>query len=73
MEFFRTEVDENYFIAEYYLKTATNLRKGAWDLSIGQSVGNPNVRNSWETDELFQNHSCVIIGNEEELKSKKQG
>ena len=73
MEFFRTEVDENYFIAEYYLETATNLRKGAWDLSIGQSVGNPNVRNSWETDELFENHSCIIIGNEQELKSKKAG
>lgn len=73
MIFFRNEVSDEYFIAEYYLETLTNLRKGAWDLSIGQSVGNPNVRNSWETDELFENHSCIILGDEEQLRGKKAG
>ena len=41
--------------------------------SIGQSVGNPNVRNSWETDDLFNNHSCIILHDEEELTKTKKG
>ena len=28
-------------------------------MAIGQSVGNPNVRNQWETDELFEQSSCI--------------
>ncbi len=42
-------------------------------MAIGQSVGNPNVRNAWETDELFENHSCIILGDEEELRKEKDG
>ena len=57
MQFFRSSVDEKYFVATYYLEAKTNLREAAWALAIGQSVGNPNVRNAWETDELFENHS----------------
>ena len=73
MEFFRKEVDKKYFIATYYLEAETDLRTAAWALAIGQSVGNPNVRNSWETDELFENHSCLIIEDEKELISRKKG
>ncbi len=54
MMIFRKQVNqEAYFIVTYWLKCKTNLRDAAWDLAIGQSVGNPNVRNSWESDELF--------------------
>jgi ribulose-bisphosphate carboxylase large chain len=71
---FRNEVDaEKYFFVTYNLKSTTNLRDAAWNLSIGQSVGNPNVRNRWESDELFENHSCLVIGDEEELKSVSEG
>ena len=73
MEFFRSSVDDRYFVATYYLEARTNLREASWALAIGQSVGNPNVRNAWETDELFENHSCVIIGDENDLASKKAG
>ena len=56
---FRKNIDkEKYFIVTYELESETNLRDGAWQLAIGQSVGNPNVRNSWETDELFEN--CLL-------------
>jgi ribulose-bisphosphate carboxylase large chain len=74
MKFFRNSVDkEKYFIVEYYLSSKTTLRDAAWALAIGQSVGNPNVRNQWETDELFENHSCVIIGIEKELSATNAG
>ncbi len=71
---FRESVDQNeYFIATYILEGAKSLRDAAWELAIGQSVGNPNVRNQWETDELFEKYSCKVIGNEEALRSIKRG
>ena len=76
MKFFRTidEIDgSKYILCDYYMESKTTLRDAAWALSIGQSVGNPNVRNSWETDELFENHSCLIIEDEERLSSRTEG
>ena len=74
MKIFRDKVEkEKYFIATYYLKSKTSLRDAAWSLAIGQSVGNPNVRNEWETDELFENHSCLILAKEEKLSNQKRG
>jgi ribulose-bisphosphate carboxylase large chain len=76
MNIFRELIDnENYFTVQYYVESSddSNLREVAWNIAIGQSVGNPNVRNKWETEELFENHSCMIVGNEEELKSLKAG
>lgn len=71
---FREKYDvEKYFVVTYNLKSETNLRDGSWNLAIGQSVGNPNVRNQWESDELFENHSCLVIGDEEELKTQQEG
>ena len=64
---------DRYFIVTYNLASKTTLRDAAWALAIGQSVGNPNVRNAWETDELFEKHSCIILGDEEELRSRKEG
>ena len=71
---FTEEFDANrYFVVTYNLASKTTLRDAAWALAIGQSVGNPNVRNAWETDEIFEKHSCIILGNEDELRSKKEG
>jgi ribulose 1,5-bisphosphate carboxylase large subunit-like protein len=71
---FRKSVDtDKYFIVTYDLASETNLRDAAWNLAIGQSVGNPNVRNQWESDELFENNSCMVLGDEEELKSINNG
>jgi ribulose-bisphosphate carboxylase large chain len=76
MNLFVTEKDvnyDNYFVATYQIKSDKNLRDAAWNIAIGQSVGNPNVRNRWETEDLFKNHSCLIIGNENELVKEKIG
>jgi len=64
---------ENYFVVTYKLESDKNLRDAAWNIAIGQSVGNPNVRNRWETEDLFKNHSCLILADETELQNKTFG
>lgn len=64
---------EKYFIVKYFLKGRTNLREAAWNLAIGQSIGNPNNRSVWETEKMFLDHSCFILDDEELLKSKTEG
>lgn len=74
MSLFRTNLDTTeYVVATYDMSCTETLKEAAWALAIGQSVGNPNVRNQWETDELFENHSCKILHTEEELESKQSG
>jgi len=57
-------------IATYFLESKTNLEKASWELAIGQSVGNPNVRNEWETDELFIKYSCKVMHDRNYLQEK---
>ena len=76
MKFFRSkdEINSNdYFFATYEMTSSTNLRDATWNLAIGQSVGNPNVRNEWETESMFENHSCLIVGDENYLKTQTAG
>ena len=74
MLFYNTDIDRaKYFIATYDMTSSANLKDAAWALAIGQSVGNPNVRNQWENDELFENHSCVIVGDKTELETQTKG
>jgi ribulose-bisphosphate carboxylase large chain len=71
---FRNDFDPNkYFIVTYFLKSKTNLKDASWNLAIGQSVGNPNERNQWETDELFHNHSCLVLTDESYLTNTNEG
>jgi ribulose-bisphosphate carboxylase large chain len=60
-----------HVIATYDLESSIDLEKAAYDLSIGQSVGNPNIRNGWETDEMFERHACLVLT--PDLKGKKRG
>lgn len=71
---FNSNIDySKYFIVKYYLKGRTSLRNAAWNLAIGQSIGNPNNRSVWETDKMFQDHSCFILANEKYLNSIDEG
>ena len=63
----------NHFVVEYYLEAKTSLMDAAWNLAVGQSIGNPNNRSNWETEEMYQNHSCFILEDEGYLKSNKNG
>lgn len=63
-EFFRDKKDidlNKYVIATYRLQAKDNAKNASLELAIGQSVGNPSVRNEWETPELFEKHSCLIL------------
>lgn len=76
MKFYRSrdEIDLNkYLIATYKMTSNTSLDDAAWNLAIGQSVGNPSVRNEWETDELFENHSCIILDEKKLLTHRTEG
>lgn len=61
---------DNYYVVSYYLNSSISLEDAAWNIAIGQSVGNPNIRNTWECDELFEHHSCIILHNRDELIGK---
>ena len=65
--------NEKYIFANYDIISSKNLKDAAWNIAVGQSVGNPNVRNQWETEELFKNHSCVIVGDPAELEKQSTG
>lgn len=67
--------NDDYINVSFYVRANSgfNLRDCAWAIAIGQSVGNPNVRNSWESDELFANHACMIWHLEEELSCADKG
>ena len=67
------EIDNKYFIATFDLEGKKSLKNAAWEIATGQSVGNPHMRSVWETDELFENHCCKIIGDETELETQKRG
>jgi ribulose 1,5-bisphosphate carboxylase large subunit-like protein len=66
-------VSDNYFIATYFLESKTSLRDAAWELAIGQSVGNPKVRSEWETEELFKNHSVIVLSDEDSIRGVTSG
>jgi ribulose 1,5-bisphosphate carboxylase large subunit-like protein len=58
---------DEFVLATYVLdgptggNRASEVFEAARQLAIGQSVGNPNVRSIWETDELFEKHSARIV------------
>ena len=69
-----SEIDtEKYFFVTYFIEAKNSLRDAAWNLAIGQSIGNPNNRSVWETDEMFENHSCFILAEEDSLIPIKRG
>jgi ribulose-bisphosphate carboxylase large chain len=71
---FTKDIDyKKYFVVKYFLKGRTSLREAAWNLAIGQSIGNPKNRSIWETDQMFQDHSCFILEDESYLSSVKEG
>jgi ribulose-bisphosphate carboxylase large chain len=73
MKIFVSEVDKTKnVIVTYDLEGSISLKQAAWELAIGQSVGNPHSRSVWETDDLFETYSCKIIGSEEELATLKR-
>lgn len=66
------DIDQKkYFLARYILRSSKSVWDAAYDLAVGQSIGNPNVRNDWETDELINNYSALIVDEGANLKKEK--
>jgi ribulose-bisphosphate carboxylase large chain len=72
MNIFKEKVnEEDYFVVTYFLESDTSVRDASFNLAVGQSIGNPNIRNQWETDELFEKYSCIVLDDESRLKNIK--
>jgi ribulose-bisphosphate carboxylase large chain len=63
----------SFFRVRYYLESTVSLFDAAENVAIGQSVGNPKVRNGWETPELWDRAGCRIEGDQEAMKQVKKG
>lgn len=58
---YRSEVEKDHFIVTFEVKGTKPIRDVAWAIALGQSVGNPEVRNEWESKELFERHCCKVL------------
>ncbi len=61
LDIFVSEKSDRYFWAKYFLFAKTTVRDAAYEIAVGQSIGNPNARNKWETATLVHDHSAVIL------------
>ena len=50
---------KEYFTVTYKLE-GNDLNRAAFALAVGQSVGNPSVRNEYETPELIDQYLSLI-------------
>ena len=62
-----------FFKVRYFLRSTVSLFDAAENVAIGQSVGNPKVRNGWETPELWEKAGCRIEGDTAWMKTVKEG
>jgi ribulose 1,5-bisphosphate carboxylase large subunit-like protein len=70
---FKPEVDHSeHIIATYYLESRDFL-SAAKAIAIGQTIGNPDVRNERETTELMDKHLAKILDIKSDLTSKQKG
>lgn len=53
---------KKYFWATYYIEAKTTLLAAANELAIGQSIGNPNARSKWETENMIEDHCAKVYG-----------
>lgn len=57
----RSELRGDHFIVTYDVKSSVSLKDVAWQIALGQSIGNPNMRSKWETKELIDDFACKIL------------
>lgn len=66
---------EDYIIADYYLESISNLNlyEISKAIALGQSIGNPEIRSVYETEDLFEKSAVKINAEPQDLKKKKKG
>lgn len=52
---------KKYFWAKYWVSAKNDLRTAANEIAIGQSIGNPNKRSLWETDQMIEDYCAKIL------------
>lgn len=52
---------DNYFYVKYQIKSLTTVKDAAYDLAVGQSIGNPSKRSVWETPEMIETFCAKIL------------
>ena len=68
------QVPPNSILVNYYVHSKNSLMEAAKEIAIGQSIGNPNMRSVWETEEMVSRHACKIVtDNPEQLEKEKVG
>jgi ribulose 1,5-bisphosphate carboxylase large subunit-like protein len=67
------QIDTNQYIIAKYEVQAKNLLIAAKAIAIGQSIGNPYIRNGYENAAIYKKHGCVILDDEKELEQKNKG
>lgn len=73
LDIYVDDVDpKEYFVVTYKLE-GTDLNRAAFALAVGQSVGNPSVRNEYETPELIDQYSAKIIAHPDSLSGRQSG
>lgn len=73
LDIYVDEVDpKEYFTVTYYLE-GNDLDRAAFGLAVGQSVGNPGVRNDYETPELIDQYAAKIVAKKSKLVGKSKG
>jgi ribulose-bisphosphate carboxylase large chain len=73
MNLYRSEIPKSSITVTYDVISTANLALAAEAIAIGQSIGNPSVRNEFETPELVENHAAKIIGDQHTLSTSTSG
>lgn len=67
----KTKDLSRYFYVKYELSSDINVHDAAYNLAVGQSVGNPSHRSVWETDAMIEEFCAKIVQSED--LDKKSG
>jgi len=52
---------EEYFYATYEVESTVSVYDAAWNIAVGQSIGNPTKRSVWETTEMIAKYCAKIL------------
>jgi len=55
---------EKYFYVSYDVTSDISVYDAAFNIAVGQSIGNPSKRSVWETNEMIQDYCAKILYND---------
>ena len=70
---FKKDVDNEMHVIATYSLEAKDFLAAAKEIAIGQSIGNPNVRTTRDTDIIYEKNLAKIVGEREDFLGKSKG